>query len=60
VTAPAVLVDEGLSLLDAVSLMRTRQAQLVLVESAQGPVGIVTMEDLLERVLGRFDDETDS
>jgi len=26
----------------------------------QGPVGLVTMEDLLEQVLGRFDDETDA
>ncbi|GAB3081918.1 hemolysin family protein [Intrasporangium mesophilum] len=60
VTAPALQVDAGLSLLDAVSLMRSRQAQLVLVEGPQGPVGIVTMEDLLERVLGRFDDETDA
>jgi CBS domain containing-hemolysin-like protein len=60
VTAPAVKVDAGLSLLDAVSLMRFRQAQLVLVEGPQGPVGIVTMEDLLERVLGRFEDETDA
>ncbi len=60
VTAPAVLVDAGLSLLDAVSLMRTQQAQLVLVEGTHGPAGIVTMEDLLERVLGRFEDETDS
>ena len=60
VVAPAVHVDAGLSLLDAVSLMRARQAQLVLVEGPGGPAGIVTMEDLLERVLGRFEDETDA
>ena len=60
VTAPAVHVDAGLSLLDTVSLMRSHHAQLVLVDDPHGPVGIVTMEDLLERVLGRFDDETDA
>jgi CBS domain containing-hemolysin-like protein len=30
------------------------------VDDDSGPVGLVTMEDLLERVLGRFDDETDA
>jgi CBS domain containing-hemolysin-like protein len=60
VTAPAVHVATTLSLLDTVSLMRARHAQLVLVDGPSGPVGFVTMEDLLERVLGRFDDETDA
>src|SRR6476620_6436110 len=60
VTTPAVHVDEGLSLLDAVSTMRAQHAQLVLVDGSDGPVGLVTMEDLLERVLGQFDDETDA
>lgn len=59
VTAPAVHVAATLSLLDAVSLMRVRHAQLVLVDGPSGPIGFVTMEDLLERVLGRFDGETD-
>jgi CBS domain containing-hemolysin-like protein len=40
--------------------MRGRHAQLVLVDGLDGPVGLVTMEDLLERVLGQFDDETDA
>ena len=60
VTAPVVRVAAGLSLLDALSVLRGRRAQLALVDSPSGPVGIVTMEDLLERVLGRFDDETDA
>ena len=60
VTTPVVHVDAGLSLLDAVSVMRAQHAQLVLVDDVSGPVGLVTMEDLLERVLGRFDDETDA
>jgi CBS domain containing-hemolysin-like protein len=60
VTTPAVHVDAGLSLLDTVSAMRARHVQLVLVDGPTGPVGLVTMEDLLERVLGEFDDETDA
>ncbi|MGO4596567.1 hemolysin family protein [Terrabacter sp. 2RAF25] len=59
VTAPALHVDQGLSLLDTVSLMRAARAQLVIVDGPTGPVGLVTMEDLLERVLGTFEDETD-
>lgn len=59
VTTDALRLESDLSLLDAVSLMRTERAQLVLVADASGPVGLVTMEDLLERVLGRFEDETD-
>ena len=53
-------VEQELSLLDAISAMRAERAQLVLVEGEQGPIGLVTMEDLLERVLGQFDDETDT
>ena len=60
VTAPAVHVDAELSLLDTVTVMRAQHAQLVLVDGPSGPVGLVTMEDLIERVLGRFDDETDA
>jgi CBS domain containing-hemolysin-like protein len=60
VTTPVLHVDAGLSLLDAVSVMRAQHAQLVLVDEGSAPIGLVTMEDLLERVLGRFDDETDA
>jgi CBS domain containing-hemolysin-like protein len=59
-TSPAMRVVQELSLLDAISAMRAERAQLVLVEGEQGPIGLVTMEDLLERVLGQFDDETDT
>jgi CBS domain containing-hemolysin-like protein len=58
-TSAAVRMRQDLSLLDAISAMRSERAQLVLVEGPGGPVGLVTMEDLLERVLGQFDDETD-
>ncbi|MFF5293291.1 hemolysin family protein [Paractinoplanes globisporus] len=40
---------------DAVTAMRAGRAQLALV----GLAGFVALEDLLEQVLGRFDDETD-
>ena len=43
----------------ALSIMRAERAQLVLVVDATGAIGLVSMEDLLERVLGQFDDETD-
>jgi CBS domain containing-hemolysin-like protein len=40
--------------------MRADRSQLALVAPADGPViGITALEDLLERVLGEFDDETD-
>lgn len=52
-------LSSDLSLLDAVSVMRAERAQLVLVTDQSDTVGLVTMEDLLERVLGRFEDETD-
>ncbi len=59
VTSDALHLSSDLSLLDAVSTMRSERAQLVLVADANGPIGLVSMEDLLERVLGRFEDETD-
>ena len=69
VATTAMRVRHDLSLLDVVGAMRAAHAQLVLVEGPTDPggargsggsvVGLVTMEDLLERVLGQFDDETD-
>lgn len=47
---------------EAVAAMRSRQAQLAMVTGAGGtarPVGFVALEDLLEEVIGEFDDETD-
>jgi CBS domain containing-hemolysin-like protein len=60
VTEAVLHVDASGSLLDTVSAMRAEHAQLVLVDGPDGPVGLVTMEDLLERVLGQFEDETDA
>ena len=59
VTEPVLHIEATLSLLETVSRMRADRAQLALVDGPHGPIGLVTMEDLLERVLGRFDDETD-
>ncbi|MEO7130628.1 MAG: hemolysin family protein [Dermatophilaceae bacterium] len=57
--SPPMFLAAELSLLDAVSEMRAARAQLVLVGTPGHAVGLVTMEDLLEQVLGQFDDETD-
>ncbi|HIV57619.1 MAG TPA: hemolysin family protein [Candidatus Stackebrandtia faecavium] len=44
----------------AATTMRRRRAQLALVTGADGEVvGLVALEDLLEQIMGRFDDETD-
>ncbi|PZF99433.1 hemolysin family protein [Micromonospora deserti] len=50
------------SVTDAVAAMRARQTQLALVRNGGGParpIGFVALEDLLEEVIGEFDDETD-
>lgn len=46
----------------AVTAIRERRAQLALVAAgtAGTVVGIATMEDLLEELIGEFDDETDT
>ena len=55
VTLPATL-----PLIDAVHRMRDERAQLALVSGAEGAVvGLISLEDLLEQILGEFDDETD-
>jgi len=47
-------------LLDAVGVMRRKRAQVALVTDARGAVtGLTALEDLLERILGEFNDETD-
>jgi CBS domain containing-hemolysin-like protein len=56
-TLPAVA-----SVTEAVAAMRGQQAQLALVRNGGGPtrpIGFVALEDLLEEVIGEFDDETD-
>jgi magnesium and cobalt exporter, CNNM family len=43
----------------AIRLMREKRAQLAIVEDDGRPRGVVALEDLLEEVIGEFDDETD-
>jgi CBS domain containing-hemolysin-like protein len=43
----------------AIRIMREKRSQLAVVQGEEGPVGVVALEDLLEEVIGEFDDETD-
>jgi CBS domain containing-hemolysin-like protein len=56
--APFVL-DASVTVTDAVTQMRAARAQLAMVTRAGKRVGFVALEDLLEQVIGEFDDETD-
>jgi len=58
-TAPLTLAGTT-PVASAIRAMRERRAQLALVTDEDGAtVGIVALEDLLEEVIGEFDDETD-
>jgi CBS domain containing-hemolysin-like protein len=58
-SAPFTLgADE--TLMQAVGRMRAERAQFALVADAEATVGFVALEDLLEEVIGEFDDETDA
>ncbi|MGK5678629.1 hemolysin family protein [Actinoplanes sp. URMC 104] len=62
---PAFPLDAGVTVVDAVAALRAGRAQLAVVTepdaagTAAAQVGFVALEDLLEQVIGRFDDETD-
>ncbi|MGB5953185.1 MAG: hypothetical protein WBG57_11820, partial [Ornithinimicrobium sp.] len=57
---PTWLPDD-LPLIDDVSHMRNERAQLALVRDGSGTlVGLASLEDILEQILGEFDDETDT
>jgi CBS domain containing-hemolysin-like protein len=57
---PPFVVDAGVTVTAAVAAMRTGRAQLALVQRDGAQVGFVALEDLLELVIGEFDDETDA
>jgi CBS domain containing-hemolysin-like protein len=58
-TAPLCLA-EATPVATGIRTMREHRAQLALVtDDAGATIGIVAMEDLLEEVIGEFDDETD-
>lgn len=58
--AAPLLVTEDTTVAAAVALMRRQRSQLALVTGAGREVtGLVAMEDLLEEIMGDFEDETD-
>jgi CBS domain containing-hemolysin-like protein len=59
--APPFTLPATATVTEAVAAMRAERAQLALVTAAPGTnaVGFVALEDLLEEVIGEFDDETD-
>lgn len=58
---PPFEIASGTPVATAVRLMRQHRAQLALVTdpATSGHVGLVALEDLLEELIGEFDDETD-
>ncbi len=56
---PPYVLDAAVTVTAAVTAMRAGRAQLALVERDGRHVGFVALEDLLELVIGEFDDETD-
>jgi CBS domain containing-hemolysin-like protein len=56
--APFIL-DAAVPVTEAVNAMRAGRAQLAMVRRGGRRAGFVAMEDLLEQVIGEFDDETD-
>jgi CBS domain containing-hemolysin-like protein len=56
---PPFVLAAGVPVTDAVNRMRAGRAQLAMVTRDGLRVGFVALEDLLEQVIGEFDDETD-
>ena len=56
---PPFVLDARVRVTDAVNRMRDDRAQLAMVTRDDRRVGFVALEDLLEQVIGEFDDETD-
>ena len=54
-----ITLPADLPLIDAVTRMREQRAQLALVDRNESAAGLVALEDLLETVLGQFEDDTD-
>lgn len=57
--SPAFTLRTTTNLIDALAIMRAQRAQLAIVTDGQRRVGFVALEDLLEEVIGDFNDETD-
>jgi CBS domain containing-hemolysin-like protein len=56
---PPFVLDAAVTVTDAVTRMRDGRAQIAMVTRDGRRVGFVALEDLLEQVIGEFDDETD-
>jgi putative hemolysin len=57
---PAPLLPEGMRVLDALGRLRAERAQMgIVIDEHGGAEGIVTVEDLLEEIVGEIYDETD-
>jgi CBS domain containing-hemolysin-like protein len=56
---PPFVLDAGVTVVNAVNAMRAGRAQLAMVTRDDHRAGFVALEDLLEQVIGEFDDETD-
>jgi CBS domain containing-hemolysin-like protein len=56
---PPFVLTAKVRVTDAVTSMRAGRAQLAMVTRDGHRVGFVALEDLLEQVIGEFDDETD-
>ena len=56
---PPFVIDAAVTVTDAVTQMRANRAQLAMVTGEGSRIGFVALEDLLEQVIGEFDDETD-
>jgi CBS domain containing-hemolysin-like protein len=57
---PVAMLPATMPLIDAVSSLRQQRGQLALVRDDDGKlVGMTSMEDILEQILGEFDDESD-
>jgi CBS domain containing-hemolysin-like protein len=56
---PPFVLEGAVTVTDAVTRMRAARAQFAIVTRGGRRVGFVALEDLLEQVIGEFDDETD-
>jgi CBS domain containing-hemolysin-like protein len=56
---PPFVLTADVTVTDAVTAMRAHRAQLAMVTKDGRRCGFVALEDLLEQVIGEFDDETD-
>jgi CBS domain containing-hemolysin-like protein len=56
---PLFRLPGNADLIDAVASLRAQRVQLAIVERDNETIGFVALEDLLEEIIGDFDDETD-